>query len=137
MKLKLLTIFVCLFSQQINIMHFQYISPKIMSRGQIGNQVPNGFGPKSPIINPSSMYISPMANCPCAVNMPNQCPSCNSEQSMIMYKQMISVLNCACAPKLNCPPCPVLYSNLHEKALKQVKFNFSYFIFIFFFVCFK
>ncbi len=99
----------------------QFITPITIpsQRNIVGNQVPNGFGPK--VVRTTHVFQPPtIQDCPCAGMMPSQCPPCTDRPSTGVYNQVLAITQCSCAPKMNCAPCPPLYSAIHEMALKQV-----------------
>ena len=96
------------------------VSPTIIPaiKQQVGHQVPNGFGPK--LIQSTRIYKS-FPDCACMAQIPNQCPPCTGTPSNEVYRQVIMISQCECAPRLQCDPCPRLYQAVHEMSLRQVK----------------
>lgn len=88
----------------------------------VGHQVPNGFGPK--LLRTTRIYKA-FADCPCIANLPRQCPPCTSSPTTEIYREILAIQQCDCAPKMRCEPCPKLYEAIHEMSLRQVIFGKS------------
>ncbi len=103
-----------------------FVIPTIIPSSQrIGGQVPSGFETRSVATTQSVMGlgvgVSVNGNgCPCASQIPSACPVCTASPTPEIYRDVVSITSCKCAPKLDCSPCPALYAAVHEMALRQV-----------------
>ena len=96
------------------------ISPTIIpsiKQTTVGHQVPNGFGPK---LIQNTRIFKTFPNCGCMAHLPSNCPPCTSSPTNEIYRQIVLLSQCDCAPKMNCDPCPRLYQAVHEMSLRQV-----------------
>ena len=97
------------------------VSPTIIPtiKQSVGHQVPNGFGPK--LIKSTRIYKS-YPDCACMSQLPSQCPPCTGTPTNEIYRQVLLISQCECAPRMQCDPCPRLYQAVHEMSLRQVKY---------------
>lgn len=103
-----------------------YISPLYVQHndGGIGNGVPNGFGPR--IVKETHIFrTSGNGNCGCAVFVPTICPPCTTSPSPVVFRNVLNMIECQCAPKPQCAPCPGLYTAVHAMALRQANIDVS------------
>ena len=103
-----------------------FVIPTIIPSSQrIGGQVPSGFETRSVATTQSLLGVGvgiPVNSngCPCAAQLPSACPVCTASPTPEIYRDVVSITSCKCAPKLDCSPCPALYAAVHEMALRQV-----------------
>ena len=103
------------------------VSPIIVQHtsGSIGNGVPNGFGPR--IVKETHIFKSSSfgSSCGCATFVPATCPPCTTSPSPVIFRNVLNMIECACAPKPQCSPCPGLYTAVHAMALRQANIDVS------------
>ena len=107
-----------------------FVIPTIIPSSQrIGGQVPSGFETRPIATSQTLLGVGvgvgvPVASnaCPCATQIPSACPVCTATPTPEIYRDVVSLTSCKCAPKLDCSPCPALYAAVHEMALRQVIF---------------